>query len=398
MINNYVHLTVIQMINNFFYILIYPFVFNKIGALAYGEYVYVASIAALLSIFVSFGFDLHATKLVANGAGREEKSNLLSNVTAAKLMLEVVAVLVFVFLLLFLRPTNVPLYWACFIGTLSAVFTPSWFYHGIQKLHVVTVVQIFIKVISLPLIFYYIKDAGSVAIYAALVSGANVVSSLFLFYISLRFFDLKLRLPSFQEVLGIIKEVKHFFWSNSIVAIKQRSVEILVGMFFGMKEVAIYDVANKLFSVGSLIVSNINSAMFPKLSSGVNARSFRAIITYELVLCFIFILAMAMFSGKVIDFFLGREMMEAYGLSVIMSLNVIAYLVVGSYIYFVFIPGQRYDLVLKNQIVSVSAFIVFLVGFLFIDWSVSAVVLALVGSGLVEVVFCWALYKKVKVI
>ncbi len=393
-LSNYFHLTVIQAINSFFYLLVYPFVIAKVGVEGYGTYVFAASVSALFSVFVSFGFDLHATKIVAMGedSGRSY-ARLFSTVTVSKVFLELVA-LMFFFLLATFSPYP-SLYWACFAGTLASVLLPSWYFHGVQKMHVMTVIQLSVKLVSLPIIVLLVRDSSDIIVYAMLVSGANVLAAAILFYLAIRVYELKFTAPSISEIFDLIRRVQPFFWSTAIVTAKQRGIELSIGLLFGMREVAIYDLANKFFSVGSVLASNVNAAMFPKLSRGASEIGLQKIFKYELLLGVSFVLGIYAFGGYIIDFFFGSEMSQAYELSVILSLNIIAYLLVGCYMLFAFIPWNRYDLILKNQVMAITLFVLLSVIFLQIRWGVSSIILALVGSGLAEILYCGNMYRRI---
>lgn len=396
-VNNYLHLTALQVINGFFYVLIYPFVIGNVGIESYGSFVFASGVAALFSVFVSFGFELHAAKLVAvDQNNKYEHSLVLSKVTTAKLFLELMALIVFGVLVVTVLSANSSLYWACFATTLSSVFLPSWLFHGLQKVYILTVIQLSVKLISLPIILMTITSPGDIVIYAALVSGANIIAAIISFYFAIKCFGLRLSLPNPSEIIDLFSKVQPFFWSTAVNALKQRGVELSIGLLFGMKEVAIYDLANKLFTIASVFASNVNAALFPRTLRGASEAAVRKIFIYEVWLSVFFIASLVFFNNIIISLFFEEEMAPAYGISVVLSLNIVAYLVVGCYMYFVFIPSERYDLVIKNQIVGASCFVLLSGIFLAIDWSVYAIVFSLVISGLSEILFCWIVLKRIK--
>ena len=79
---NYVFMTLLQVLNVCFYLLIYPFLIRVLGAESYGLYAFALAIVTLFIYFVSFGFDLPAAKKIAeNAENNEVKSQVLSEVT-----------------------------------------------------------------------------------------------------------------------------------------------------------------------------------------------------------------------------------------------------------------------------------------------------------------------------
>ena len=86
-VENYAFMTILQVLNICFYLLIYPFLIRVLGAERYGLYAYALAIVTLFITFVSFGFDLPAAKKIAENAGNKEVlSQVLSEVTSTKIL------------------------------------------------------------------------------------------------------------------------------------------------------------------------------------------------------------------------------------------------------------------------------------------------------------------------
>lgn len=398
-ISNYSHMTILQVVNSFFYILIYPFVINTVGLENYGLYVFATSIAAYFMVFINFGFDMHAAKLISlDQSDHELHASLISSVTVAKVFLELLAIAVFVLLVIsvpFVRD-NWLLFLLCFANTLSCIFLPVWYFHGMQKMKVLTVIQLSLKFLSLPAIFVLVGGVDDIGIYTFIVVVTNVLSAVVAFGMAIKLSGSPLKWPALNTVKALLFEVQPFFWSSATNTLKQKSVEIIIGSFFGMKEVAVYDLANKIFSVPSLLASNINAALFPMMVKKAQKDIVNKIIKIE-----VFIGLLCMFSVAVGGYWVVRlisvhDMQEAYYLSMLLSINIMTFLIVGSHIYFIFVPHQRYDFVLRNQVVSVVSFYSLCAIYLYFSWSIYSVVLALVSSALLEIVYSYSLVNKVK--
>ena len=77
---NYFFMTILQILNMCFYLLIYPFLIRTLGAEGYGLYAYSASLVFLFITFVNFGFDLPAARQVALHVNdKEQLTEILSN-------------------------------------------------------------------------------------------------------------------------------------------------------------------------------------------------------------------------------------------------------------------------------------------------------------------------------
>lgn len=396
--SNYFHMTSLQIINSFFYLLIYPFVINQVGAESFGLFIFASSIAAYFAVFINFGFDIHTAKLISTEPNNKQlHSSLLSLITASKIFLALISTLLFC-IIVFCLPSlnsNWKIFSLCFANIMSCVFLPTWYFHGIQKMKALTITQLFFKALSLPAIYLFVKDKTDIEWYAFFVISSNILSSVTAFFLASRLIRIKLTPPSISDIKLILHEVQPFFWSGAVSTFKQRSIEIIIGSMFGMREVAIYDLANKIFSVPSLVVSNINSAIFPALVKNINHNTIKMIIKAETFVGLLCIISIALFGDLIVDLVSTHNMRDSYYLSILLSLNVITYPIVSSYIYFIFVPHKKYDFVLKNQVISLFSFFLLCIIYLLLSWSIFSVVFALVSSAALEILYCIYLTRKI---
>ncbi|NVN64523.1 hypothetical protein FGL97_15090 [Pseudomonas putida] len=396
-VSNYLHMTVLQVMNSFFYLIIYPYVIHRLGVENFGLYVFASGVAMYFMVFVNFGFDIHAAKLVSleqdNKLGH---GSLMARVLLAKSWLVCVATVIFLPLMMFFEFMRG--HWLVFVlayaNVLSSVLLPQWYFHGMQKMKVLTTIQLVLKLLSLPLIFLLVTQEGDVVFYTAITVGVNVLASLLAFLFASRGCE-RPAFPAGKEVMALLLEVQPFFWSTAANTFKQKSIEIIIGSLFGMREVAIYDLANKIFSVPSLLASNINAALFPVLIRSARRELISKIIKIELGVGLLCILSVVIGGYWVVAFIAPPGMEQAYYLSILLSISILTYLIVGSHIYFIYVPNQCYGLVLKNQIVSIISFYCFCALYLSIHWDISSVVLGLVSSAMLEIAYSYSLVKKV---
>jgi len=396
-VSNYLHMTVLQVMNSFFYLLIYPYVIHKLGVEQYGLYVFASGIAMYFMVFVNYGFDIHAAKLVSlDQSDKSAHGSLMARVLIAKFWLLFAATLLFSLLMAvfeFLR-SHWLMFAFAYANVLSSVFLPLWYFHGMQKMKILTSIQLGMKLLSLPLIFMLVAREDDVGVYTLIVVGVNVIASIVAFAVAARECQ-RPSLPAAREVKGLLLEVQPFFWSTAANTFKQKSIEVIIGSLFGMREVAIYDLANKIFSVPSLLASNINAALFPAMIKRAQRDLVSKIIRIELLVGILCILSVVLGGYWVVMLIAPPGMEQAYHLSMVLSVSILTYLVVGSHIYFIYVPNQCYSLVLKNQVVSIFSFYCFCALYLSLYWDITSVVLALVSSAMLEIVYSCRLVKKV---
>lgn len=388
---NYVFMTILQVLNVCFYLLIYPFLIRVLGAESYGLYAYAVAIVALFITFVSFGFDLPAAKRIAEHAEDEGiKAQVLSEVTTAKLWLEVMALAVYA-VLLFVSPTmraNRLLFALVFVQTCQNILFPQWYFQGVQRMRVVTYIQVAFKLATLPFIFWLLRTPEDVGVYALIVSVAAVLGSLVAWGI-IRYRDgLRVQLVGWQTVRRTAHEALPFFLSNATGVVKEQGIVLLIGQFLGMSDVAIYDLANKIIIIPRTLLSKLNDALFPKMMAEPSASRRRKVLAGEMLVGLVSIALIAALGYWAVWVLGGKAMLAAYPVSVILSVTILSWLVVGAMIYFYIIPsGKTFYITLNQLLAMLSTFLFAGIG-LYFTHSVYLLAGSLALSGLIEMVFC----------
>ena len=398
-VENYFFMTVLQVINSLFYVMIYPYLIRTLGAESYGLYIYALSIVTYFIFIINFGFDLPATKVVAQEKDNTTAiSNVLSCIFTAKIYLLFVSVLIFSILLItvpFLREHYL-LFMIVFGQTINFDLFPSYYYQGMQKMKTATIIQVVFKLLSLPFIFVLVKSSNDLSGFAIITTTTMIIGGLVAFLMVVLVDKLNIRWVSFLELKKWFKEAFPFFLSNSVGTLKEQGIPIIVGAFFGMRDVAIYDLASKLIIIPRTILMSLNAALFPKIVIENNKATIQKIIKYEFLIGLSVIGLIAAFGYWVILFLGGEMMTDAYPLAIVLSVTVLSWLVVGAIISFLFIPNHKYYLVTINQIIALAAVAVFILLGFSIKISIFVLVGALAFSGIVEIIFCLYQTKKYK--
>ncbi|HEY5593097.1 MAG TPA: oligosaccharide flippase family protein [Paludibacter sp.] len=400
-IENYFFMTALQIINSLFGILIYPYLIRVLGAESYGLYVFALSVTSYFIGLISFGFSFPALKaIIENKDNQQVKNEIVSSVFTAKSYLAIISTIIFS-VLLFTIPImhdNWIIFGICFTQIIAEVLFPVWYFQGVQKMRIVTFIQLGFRILSLPFIFLFIKTSSDCWIYV-LIATLSVISggiSSILFLKTKE--NITIRFVSIQSLKIYFRDAMPFFWSSSTGTIKQESVTIIIGAFFGMRDVALYDLANKIIILPRMLTMSINGALFPKIIENVQKTVVHKILRYETLIGFGVIAGVALFGRWIILILGGTAMLGSYPLAVILSVTVLVWLVVGCYISFVFVPTNRYYFVTRNQFVAFGSFFLFCIPGIFIFHNILVVVVALTLSGLSEIAYCNYLIKKHKLL
>ena len=183
-IENYFFMTLLLVLNSFFGLLIYPYIIKSLGKDTYGIFVFASTVVNYFIYFVSFGFDLYGVRKISeNPSNTAVKSVIVSKIFSTKIYLEIISVLIFS--LLFFFPTfkkNIDIYIICFFMTLVNIFFPTWYLQGIQKMRVVSLIQLFFKLLSLPFIFICVKESSDLLIFSIIMISSSLFGAFVAFF------------------------------------------------------------------------------------------------------------------------------------------------------------------------------------------------------------------------
>lgn len=392
-------MTVLQLLNSLFGLLVYPFVIRSLGTEGYGTYVFAFSLSVIFGYFVSFSFELLGTKEIAQNINdNTEKSSVFSTIVFTRTFLFIAALVVFYTssLVFSFIKVHFELYFICFMACLSHILFHPWYFQAIERMKVVTYIQVGFKILSLPVIFLYVNEDSDLILFAIIMTLSSLCGAVYGFFYLLVVEEIKLMWPGWSYVLNFCKKTLPLFYSTVVGVIKGESLTQIVGIYFGMHEVALYDLGKKIISIPISLTTSINSAFFPKLAKSPIKSSINKLIRYEYGLGFLSILGVCLLGPWMVGVLGGDAMKDAYWFALIMSINILCYLVVHAYINFVFMLNNRSDVLFYNQLISLGAMLIVLILGLWVYKSVYVLPLAWALSGLAELVFCHFMARSIR--
>ncbi len=360
-IENYFFMTVLQVISTLFGILIYPYVIRILGPINYGVYVLALSVTSYFITFITFGFNYPAMKeIVENKDDASKKSEIVSSVFTAKLYLALISSLVFIILINIIPifKQNKTIFMVVFVQILCDLLYPVWYFQAMQKMRVVTIINLLFRLISIPLIVLFVTNETDNLLFAIIVTSSLIAASITACCYMYKYDNIKITLQKFTKIKIYFNEAYPFFGAAAVATIKYESVTILIATFLGLREVAIYDLANKIITIPRVFTQSIIGSLFPKIIEDFNKKIIRKILRYEAIMGIIIIVLIVIFGKWLVLLFGGTEMTDAYEISIVLSFTILSWLIIGSYNNFLYVPLKKYNLVTRNQIFSFFSFVI----------------------------------------
>lgn len=310
------YLMLLQGINQMLPILVMPYLMIKLGATGYGYIGFALSVIQYLVIIVDFGFNLSATKRIAVAAdNKEQLSRVFWNVVAAKTLLAL-----FTTLLLLMLTLTVPTFqtyskaiYATLPMLVGSAFTFMWFFQGIGKIRMFSIVNTISKLALLPLIFLYVKSPDDYVLAAFLQAvvfvSTAVISNIYILYKRLTGWVK----PSWAGVKEELRISFPLFLSSASTSVYTQLIVIVLGFYCTTEMVGKYSSAERIMrAVCFLIYTPLSQVFFPKISAlsvkvgGEAKRLFRQVRGIILVVMTMVCIGIAV-GGQWVSLFLGAD-------------------------------------------------------------------------------------------
>lgn len=322
------YLFITQGLNYIIPLIIFPYLLRVLGPDKFGAISLAQATAQYFILIVDFGFNLSATRRIAIHKSDAQKCNQIFCATfAAKIILCIIC-----YFIQMLLTRNVTLFIAnkeiidiFFLSVVGTVIFPMWYFQGVDKVKVITIVNLLTRVSIFPLILIFVKSSSDYKIAAYLQAIIYLLSGIFsLIYVFAKF-NIELIKVSIQDIFGELKEGWLVFLSSAAINVYTASFVVILGVFATNTLVGYYTAAEKLIRVSAyLFFAPISQSFYPKISSLVATNKTDAIKMLKWVFKFSFVIFLIqgiviLFFGDFLVIIIGKEYTQSLYLIKIMS-------------------------------------------------------------------------------
>ncbi|WP_432330411.1 flippase [Yersinia enterocolitica] len=340
---NIFSLLLLQGSNYIIPLLTLPYLTRVLGVEGFGVYSLTLSLAQYFVILIDFGFNLSASKKIAE---HQDDPEYISKIFFETLISKSILCLVSIVIVVLLLATNSHaviqrelIYTVLML--IGTTLMPVWFFQGIEKLSVVTNLMIVAKLSMLPLFFIFVDNDADVKYAVMIQSSMNLVAGIIaIIYI----YRKKLvRVVDFSNlrVSYTLKDSFPIFCATLSISLYTMSTTIIIGIFSNVYEVSIFTAADRVKGAILGVFLVLGNAFYPRINSLlVNKKEeayalIKKIFYWQGALCIIITIFVIAFSKLITRIMFGHEYSEVSTLLILFSpvyLLVIQSTVLGNYI------------------------------------------------------------------
>jgi len=275
---NYFSLSILQIANYILPLLTLPYLVRVLGAEKFGLIMFAQALATILTVLVDFGFNLSGTREVSVARNEREKlSEIFSAIMIIKIFLIFLAFLIlFIIVNVFPRfSADADVYILSFGIVIGQALFPVWFFQGIEKMKVVTLINILAKVIFTVLVFVLVKVESDYILVPFFNSLGFIVAGILGLFLSLKY--VRVKSPSFDLIKQLLFESSSLFVSNFATMLYTYGNVFILGIFTGNTVVGVYSSMEKLILAIKNIFTPLYQALYPWLTKQTDKKKIKVI-------------------------------------------------------------------------------------------------------------------------
>ncbi|MCG3817834.1 oligosaccharide flippase family protein [Photobacterium damselae] len=262
-IEDILYLMVYQICNFILPLLILPFLIKVLSYDAYQNLVVSQSYIFIAIAFVTFGFDIKATKELAT-KNITDKFNYISSIYMIRFVIFLPIVLIYI---LTVNSNNLLINFFSIVWVFSFFVNCNWYFYAMEDFKYVSVLNLISKIFIMPCIFFFIHSDKDVWYYFLLSAIAAIIPSIILFFKMIRdFHNVEKCTLKISNIRKDFIEVLPIFLSQVGVLLLANITTILLPIWLTSKEFTIFNLSDRIVRIISMLTAPISNAMFPYFS------------------------------------------------------------------------------------------------------------------------------------
>lgn len=243
-----------------------PYVSRILGANGVGIYSYTYSIAYYFMLMAMLGLNNYGNRAIAKVRDNKEKlSKEFCSIYAFQLITSTIMIIVYLLYVFVFdnQYKNIALIQIMYV--ISSMFDINWFFFGIEKFKLTITRNTIVKILSLVLIFIFVKVPNDVWKYTAILAGSILLSNIFLFSFIRKY--IKLVKVNKKDILKHLKPNLILFLPVIAVSIYKIMDKIMLGILSTVTEVGYYENAEKITQVPIALITALGTVMMPRVTN-----------------------------------------------------------------------------------------------------------------------------------
>lgn len=250
-----------------FPLITFPYISRVLMAIGNGKVATASAVITYFNMFASLGIPTYGIRACAKVRDNKEKlSKTVQELLIINSITMLLTLLVFIGTLIWVPEfaAEKELYIINGIGMVLNMFAITWLYNALEQYAYITVVNMIVKVVSLVLMFLFVKEPKDYVLYGAVTVFASSASYVFNFVYATKFITLKKSGP--YDFRVHMKPIFRFFAMSAATSVYTNLDVVMLQFMQGNTEVGYYNAAIKVKTILVTLITSLGTVLLPRLS------------------------------------------------------------------------------------------------------------------------------------
>lgn len=265
---NFLSLSVLQGLSFITELITFSILTQTLGTDNYGLISTALSLILFLQVITEYGFNHSGTRAISKNRDNQERlQRIYGSISIVKTVLSsgcLISILIIVNLFDQFRQDLI-VFLLLFGLIIQSVFSPIWFFRGIEKMKYITIIGFFGKVLLIILIFFFIKNETDYVLYALSVFLSSIFVSIITQVFIIKKFKMKVKKRSFKDIKTQFSSGFYMFLVYFSTNIINNLSPFILGLLSGFHIAGVFAAGYKFILIFVLIIFLITTTVFPHI-------------------------------------------------------------------------------------------------------------------------------------
>ena len=250
-----------------------PYLISIFTTEIYGEILFYQAICLVLAIFIDFGFQLSGVRLISlSKNNRKFVSTIFYEIYFIRLTIFflITAALYFLVYGIYIVPDIFPTGMVLFL--LGSALSPFWFFLGVQKTVIFTLINFCIKLLYVLTTFFCVKSSDDISLAMSIWGGHFLLISVSTTFFAVINYKLSYFSYSRESILKKITDSLPLFTANITSTAYFHFNTLIVGIILSPTIYVYYSIAEKIINATVSVFQGFNNSLFPAISQWYNKK------------------------------------------------------------------------------------------------------------------------------
>lgn len=270
LLKNFTSLSVLQLTNYLFPIIVLPYVVRVLGPDKYGLVQFAAAFNAYFLLLCDYSFGLTGTRLISQHRNDSQKlSEIFSSIIFIKIIFYGVTFLLLLVLIFSIERFRAD--WLIYLFSsgmvLGSVLSPLWYFQGIEQMKYITILQVAARTIATVFIFVLIQTSSDYLTLVIINASSQLAIGLAGLIVCILKFKIRISFPGIESIIRLLKQGWNIFLSSISINVYTTSNTFILGLFATDTIVGYYAAADKIRIAFQGMQSTLSQSVFPFVSN-----------------------------------------------------------------------------------------------------------------------------------